>query len=108
MLARVVRSPRCRQFLAALLAAQLLAIIALAVCPALHRWAHVDADDDAHSCAVTLFLNSGCDAPAPDAITLATPRFAEPAAALELPDAPWVASVFALNRVFEHGPPCKG
>ena len=108
MLARADRSLRCRQFLAALLAAQLLAIIALAVCPALHRWVHADADNDEHSCAVTLFLSGGCDASAPDATAQAAPRLAEPTAALESPDAPWVASVFALNRVFEHAPPSIG
>ena len=108
MPACAVSSPRCRQVLAALLAAQLLAIIALAVCPALHHWVHADADDGVHTCAVTLFLSGSCDAPAPETTALQAPRCAKPVAAPEMPEAPWVAPVFALNRLFEHGPSSAG
>lgn len=112
MLPRVAsRSLGLRQFLAAVLAAHLLAIVALAVCPTLHDWLHPDAKgDDGHACAVTLFLHgSGGDAPTlNDATALPAPCFAESTARLAAPAPVWVASVFALARVLEHAPPSAG
>ena len=94
-----------RRVLAALLLAHLLVLAALSVSPAWHHWLHADADNDAHTCAVTLFQRGDTvDAPPPVALP------AEPAPAtvdtIRADERPvWVASIFVLSRVFEHGPP---
>ena len=42
---------------AVLLLVHLLAIVAMAVSPALHEWVHGDADHEDHQCAATLFAS---------------------------------------------------
>ena len=44
-----------RRSVAWLLAALVLALVVLTVCPAAHEWLHGDADQADHSCAITLF-----------------------------------------------------
>ena len=101
---------RFRQALAALLLTHLLAIVVLAVAPQWHDWLHdthaaSDAGEHSHECSVTLFLHGSVEAPAApisgsSAALWTGEQFFSP-----LADASWVASVFALSRVFEHGPP---
>ena len=88
-----------------MLLAHLLAVLVLAASPRLHHRVHPDADDDDHDCAVVWFLHGGADAaPAPTAVpAFVRVEVAERVVALRR--AAFVPSVFAGNRVFEHGPP---
>jgi hypothetical protein len=47
--------PTAKTVLAALLIVQLLSLLALAACPALHHALHPDSNDPDHDCLVTLF-----------------------------------------------------
>jgi hypothetical protein len=51
------RQGRLCQATAAFLAALVLVLAVLAVCPALHEWLHPDACHEDHECAVTLFAH---------------------------------------------------
>ena len=86
--------------------AHVLAVLILAASPRLHHWVHPDADDDDHDCAVVLFLHGGGDVgPAPLIVTACAGLATE--FVLVLAPAEFVPSVFAGNRVFEHGPPVR-
>ena len=97
--------PPGRRFVAALLLAHLLAVLALAASPQLHAWLHPDEVDDDGDCAVVLFLHGAVDGtvPAP-AILAALIALAAVSVSVPVPAA-FVPSVFARGRVFEHAPP---
>ena len=87
--------------------AHLLAVLALAASPRLHQWVHPDADDD-QDCAVLLFLHGSGDVPVGPICLPVFVRLAVPLMAARILSTAFVPSVFAVNRVFEHGPPCVG
>ena len=55
--ARPQKTNRLVKGCAVLLAAVVLLLAVLAVCPAAHQWLHHDADHEDHECAVTLFVH---------------------------------------------------
>lgn len=87
----------------ALLVAQLLAVVAMTVCPALHHWAHHDSDSQEHECLVTLFAHGGFDG-APVALVLVI-FLAVSRQCLQRPNVVWIESLFLSRRVLEHAPP---
>ena len=98
--------PLSRRFVAALVLAHLLAVLALAASPRLHHWLHPDEDDDDGDCAVVLFLHGGCDqAPAPLALP-ACIRVWQATAAIAA-GAVRVPCVFAVCGILEHAPPSE-
>ncbi len=92
-----------RRGIIALLMVQLLIVMAMAVSPQLHEWAHHDAGADDHECAVTLFMYGECDIPAvgPGVAILVEWIFEQ----LVLPRLVWVDGLFLSRRVLEHAPP---
>ena len=98
--------PLSRRFIAVLVLAHLLVVLALAASPRLHHWVHPDEEDDDGDCAVVLFLHGGCDqAPAP----LAVPTCVEvcQVTANIVAEPVRVPSVFAVCGVLEHAPPYR-
>ena len=99
-----ISSARCR-FIAALLLAHLLAVLALAASPRLHAWLHPGEADDDDDCAVVLFMHGTIDgAAAAPVVVAALIALATVFVATPKPKA-FVLSVFARGRVFEHAPP---
>lgn len=97
-----------RPLVAALLLAHVLAILVMAASPRVHHWAHPDADDDDHDCAVELFLHGGSPA-APGPATV--PGFiALVAAVFVVTSRPAlvVPSTLAASHVFANAPPTVG
>ncbi|MEI8235001.1 MAG: hypothetical protein WCH57_09985 [Verrucomicrobiota bacterium] len=92
-----------RRAIVALLVAQLLVVVAMTVCPALHHWAHPDADDQDHECVVTLFAHGGCDG-VPVALTLVV-FLVVPRTCVQRICTIWIESLFLSHRVLEHAPP---
>ena len=93
----------CRAGVAWALIAHVALVLAMAVCPDLHRALHADADDRGHECAVTLFASGGVAHGAAPLLAPEPPR-------IELPEvralhAAEVAAVFLLGAVLEHAPP---
>ena len=92
-----------RRAIVALLVAQLLAVVAMTVCPRLHHWAHNDSDSQEHECVVTLFAHGGCDG-APVSLVLVV-FLAVIRTGVQRGCAVWVESLFLSRRVLEHAPP---
>jgi hypothetical protein len=94
---------RLRQFVAAVVLAHLLAILAMAACPALHEWVHPDSDsDDHHDCAVVLFVGGAATAAVAIVIVLAA---AVRVSSQALPHLDRVEGIFRTLRIWEHAPP---
>ena len=71
------RPGRLFQATAALLAALVLVLAVLAVCPELHEWLHPDAGHEDHECAVTLFAHGITPALATVILAVVAARFVE-------------------------------
>ena len=92
------------RFIAGLVLAHLLVVLALAASPRLHHLIHPDEVDDDGDCAVVLFLHGGCDqAPVPLVVPTCVEAWHATAAAVTA--AVRVPSVFAVCGVLEHAPP---
>ena len=92
-----------RRAIVALLVAQLLVVVAMTVCPALHHWAHHDSDDQEHECVVTLFAHGGCDG-VPSILVVAI-FLAVTLVFHRRQPVVWVESLFLSGCVLEHAPP---
>ena len=92
-----------RSFVALVLIAHLLTIVAMAACPHWHEEAHHDADEREHECAVTLFRSGAADdsahAPVLTAVTLTCVEVVRMEAAHEV----FLARV--EGRIRERAPP---
>ncbi len=97
---------RFRTLLAFALVAHLVAIAAMAVCPRLHEWAHHDADDDDHDCAIMLFASGAANASAaPAVLPVVTLECVE---ILRGEEARQIFLARAEGRIRERAPPARG
>jgi hypothetical protein len=83
-----------------LVAAQL-AILAMAVCPPLHKWLHHDADEQDHQCAVTAFSSGQIDSVVPALVTF----LLSAAGHAPIGRLAQVERSFFRSSVLEHAPP---
>ncbi len=92
-----------------MLLAHVLAIAALAAVPRWHDGLHgghgAEGGDRLHECSVTLFLHGGVETPAAPVAAPGAPLWTGEQFFIRCSASVWIASVFALSRVFEHGPP---
>lgn len=88
--------------MAAALLALLSMVLAMAICPELHEIVHHDAHDHGHSCAVTLLLSGGTDAP--QICSDIAPPYAPIFASEIIESSPWPSFFFSVY-VLEHAPP---
>lgn len=102
MRAFAIEIPPFRRFLAALLLAHLLAIMAMAVCPELHELVHAGAHDHDHECAVTLYTAGGVEGPMIVVFVVAPVM---KVAAQVAPHTERVVGIFRVQRILEHAPP---
>ena len=78
-------------------------LLAMAVCPDLHRAIHADADGHGHECAVTLFASGGVDHSTAPLLAPEPQRIEVPA--VRMLRAADVAAGFLVGAVLEHAPP---
>jgi hypothetical protein len=94
--------PQLRQIAAALVLAHLLAVMAMAACPALHEWVHPDSHAGDHDCAVVLFSGGGAVAAVVAVLVIAVIKRSGSQA---VPRCDWVEGLFRVLRILEHAPP---
>jgi hypothetical protein len=88
-----------KSVLSAFLVLQILALLALAACPALHHALHPDSNSSEHDCAVTMFAHGQVNSPVVEVVAII------PVAPVEfLP----LTSVSAFNALVETLPPGRG
>jgi hypothetical protein len=91
------------RFLAIGLLAAHLAVVALAMSPALHQWLHCDADESDHQCAVTAMIDGQFDRPEAQSLEIIRPLVIAETRDVLNPAQPWPESLHASPG--ERAPP---
>ena len=74
----------------------------MAASPALHEWVHAGANDNAHECAVVLFMAGGAEEAVLVVLVVAV-LVASGSQAVASDE--WVEGIFRVLRILEHAPP---
>jgi hypothetical protein len=99
---RSFQIPTTARAVAVVLLLHLVALLAMAASPSLHKAFHHHADESDHVCAVTMFTQGGADAPLSVTLVIAV----TPVLLVVLSPRPvWVEKLFLVLRVLEHAPP---